>query len=52
MEKTSDKDFFDKVTAGLDLAYKKLVKDKKSKNSYLVMADKDGNVIKVPAKDL
>jgi hypothetical protein len=52
MEHTSDKDFFDKVTKGLELAYVKLVKEKKSKNGYIVMADKDGNVIKVPAKDL
>lgn len=48
----SDKEFFDKVTKGLELAYQRLIKEKKEKNGYLVMADKNGNIIKVPAKDL
>lgn len=52
MAKETNDDFFDKVTKGLELAYKRLIEEKKAKNSYLVMTDKDGNVIKVPAKDL
>jgi hypothetical protein len=31
---------------------KKLIAETKAKNSYLVVADKKGNIKKIPAKDL
>ncbi len=41
----------DKIKIALDKAIKNVIAETKSKNSFLVVADKDGNIIKIPAKD-
>jgi len=41
-----------KIMAGATKAYKKLVIESAEKNQQLVIADKDGNVQHVDAKDL
>ncbi len=45
-------DLSDKIKIALDKAIKNVIAETKSKNSFLVVADKDGNIIKIPAKDL
>jgi len=45
-------DLSDKIQIALDKAIQKVIAETKAKNSYLVYADKDGKIIKVPAKDL
>ncbi|HEY4322720.1 MAG TPA: hypothetical protein VGN20_02010 [Mucilaginibacter sp.] len=42
----------DKIMEGANKAFKKLVISSAEKNEMLVIADKDGNVQHVPAKDL
>ena len=42
----------DKIVKGVNLAYEKLVISSAEKNEKLVIADKDGNVKHVDAKDL
>lgn len=41
-----------KIQVALDKAIVKVVAETKAKNSYLVIADKKGNIKKIPAKDL
>ena len=41
-----------KIQIALDKAIKNVISETKAKNSYLVIADKKGNIIKIPAKDL
>ena len=41
-----------KIIEGANKAYEKLVVSSAAKNENLVIADKDGNVLHVPAKDL
>lgn len=41
-----------KIQIALDKAIIKVVAETKTKNSYLVIADKKGNIQKIPAKDL
>lgn len=45
-------DLSSKIQIALDNAIKKVIAETKAKNSYLVIADKKGNIIKIPAKDL
>jgi hypothetical protein len=45
-------DLSDKIKIALDKAMKKVIAETKAKNSYLVIADKKGNIKKIPAKDL
>ena len=45
-------DLSGKIQIALDKAIKKVIAETKAKNSYLVIADKKGNIIKIPAKDL
>jgi len=45
-------DLSDKIKVALDKAIKNVIAETKSKNSYLVIADKDGNITRIPAKDL
>lgn len=40
------------IKVALDKAIKKLIEEEKARGGYLVIADKDGKPIKVPAKDL
>ena len=45
-------DLSGKIKIALDKAIQNLIAEKKKKNSYLVIADKNGNIQKIPAKDL
>ena len=45
-------DLSDKIQVALDKAIQKLIAEEKASNGYLVISDKKGGVIKVPAKDL
>ncbi len=45
-------DLSDKIKIALDKAIENVIAETKSKNSYLVVADKAGNIKKIPAKDL
>ena len=40
------------IEKGIKKAGSRLIKEEKKNNGYLIIADKNGNVIKVPAKDL
>ena len=42
----------EKIIKGLELYQKKLIKTKKERNLELVVSDDQGNVIRIPAKDL
>ena len=41
-----------KIKAAMDNAIKKIIAEEKIRNGYLFFSDKNGNVIKVAAKDL
>lgn len=41
-----------KIQTALDKAIVKVVAETKAKNSYMVIADKKGNIKRIPAKDL
>ena len=45
-------DLSDKIKIALDEAIKDVIAETKAKNSYLVIADKKGNIKKIPARDL
>jgi hypothetical protein len=45
-------DLSDKIKTALEKAIKNVISETKAKNSYLVVADKKGNIKKIPAKDL
>ena len=42
----------DKIKVALDKAIQKIIAEEKSRDGYLVISDKKGGVIKVPARDL
>ncbi len=42
----------DKIQVALDKAIQKIIAEEKARDGYLVISDKKGGVIKVPAKDL
>ena len=46
------KDLNDKIQIALDKAIQKIIAEEKARDGYLVISDKKGGVIKVPAKDL
>jgi len=53
MEKVSKKsDLSEKIKTALDKAVKKVITDQKAKNGYLITGDAQGNIKKIPAKDL
>ena len=45
-------DLSEKIKIALDKAIISVIAETKAKNSYLVIADKQGNIKKIPAKDL
>lgn len=45
-------DLSEKIKVALDKAIRNVIAETKAKNSYLVIADKQGNIKKIPAKDL
>lgn len=46
------KDLSGKIKEVMDKAIQKLIAEEKARDGYLVISDKKGGVIKVPAKDL
>lgn len=53
MEKVSKKnDLSEKMKHALDKAIKKIVAEQKAKDGCLVTGDENGNIKKIPAKDL
>lgn len=53
MEKVKVKnDLSDKIKTALDKAVKKIIAEEKAKDGYLIVSDENGNVKKIPAKDL
>jgi len=49
---TKREDLSGKIKIALDKAIKNVIAETKAKNSYMVIADKKGNIKKIPAKDL
>jgi len=47
-----EKDIRDKIIKGLEISHEKLIKRKKERNLDLIVSDENGNIIKIPAKDL
>lgn len=45
-------DLSEKIRVALDKAITNVISETKEKNSDMVVADKDGKIIKIPAKDL
>lgn len=45
-------DLSEKIKVALDKAISNVIAETKAKNSYLVIADKQSNIKKIPAKDL
>ena len=41
-----------KIEAALKKVAEKLIAEEKARDGYLILADEDGNIKKVPAKDL
>ncbi|MBC7913932.1 MAG: hypothetical protein H7Y07_07400 [Pyrinomonadaceae bacterium] len=50
--KKEDKDFFVKVLDGIRKASRKMAERSAANNEDLVIADKNGNPVSVPAKEL
>jgi len=48
---SAQKEFMD-IEKGLRKVSQKLIAEEKTRNGYLVISDKKGNIKKVPAKDL
>jgi len=46
------KDLSAQIKKALDKATQKVIAETKAKNSYMVIADKNGSIKKIPAKDL
>ena len=45
-------DLSDKLAEGFQRARKKLIEEEKKNNGFLIVADKNGKVVKIPARDL
>jgi len=45
-------DLSDKIKEVMDKAIQKIIAEEKARDGYLVISDKKGGVIKVPARDL
>ncbi len=50
-EKNSQ-DLSDKIKKVMDKAIQKIIAEEKARNGYLVVSDKKGGIIKIPARDL
>lgn len=46
------KEMHKKTEAALQEVSKQIIETAKATDTYIVIADKDGNIIKIPAKDL
>ncbi len=45
-------DLSDKIKTALDKAVKKIIREEKNRDGFLVVGDNAGNIKKIPAKDL
>ena len=52
MENKKSEDLSSKIQIALDKAIEKLKVEVKATGTYLVISDKEGNIKKIPAKDL
>ena len=53
MEKVKNKkDLSSKIKIALDKAVKKIIAEEKDRGGHLVVGDENGNIKKIPAKDL
>ncbi|MEJ0102470.1 MAG: hypothetical protein WDO19_07935 [Bacteroidota bacterium] len=52
MKKKQKEDLSDKIKVALNKAIKKLIAEEKARDGYLVISDKEGNIKKIPARDL
>jgi hypothetical protein len=50
--KSIKKSFSETTTDGLVVVRKRLIEKEKKNNGYLVVADKNGKIKKIPARDL
>lgn len=50
--KKKQEDLTEKINKALDKAMKKVIAEEKARNGYLVIADKKGNIKKIPASEL
>jgi hypothetical protein len=51
-DKSIKRDISKKLAEGFQKVRKQLIEEEKRDNGYLIIGDKNGNVIKVPARDL
>jgi hypothetical protein len=48
----SREDLSPKIKIALDKAIQKIIAEEKARNGYLVVSDSNGNIKRIPAKDL
>ncbi|HEY1164348.1 MAG TPA: hypothetical protein VGE90_04255 [Chitinophaga sp.] len=51
-KETNIHELSEKVIQGMKIALRRLVREKAKNNEQLVIGDKEGNITRVPAKDL
>jgi biotin-(acetyl-CoA carboxylase) ligase len=51
-DKKKSEDLSGKIKVALDKAIKKVIAEEKARDGYLVVADKDGKIKKIPASEL
>ena len=51
MAPQSNDSVLDKIEEGLKLSFQRLLEKEKARDGYLVIADKDGNIVHVRARD-
>lgn len=51
-KETNIHELSEKILQGMKIALRKLVREKAKNNEQLVIGDKEGNIVRVPAKDL
>lgn len=51
-DKKKPEDLSGKIKTALNKAIKKVIAEEKSRNGYLIVSDKEGNIRKIPAAEL
>lgn len=52
IEANKSEDLSNKIKIALDKAVNRVIAAEKARNGYMVISDKDGNIKKIPAKDI